>query len=175
MIIDVESHQEIDFWREELDRNTRIGVEALRGLTDPPLKALAQIKFAPIGRHPLEDRPLNMIEQVNQTFTYWVALRAAELLLDWHPEISGLRLAPGAHAPKGSLDIESHEKGVVGAETFAAPPKSNQKLKGDLDKLAARKEQHRYVFFTAPAFNATRRRPEMERDGTKVWSLELTT
>jgi hypothetical protein len=139
------------------------------------LAALAKVKFEPIGTHPLERRPLNIIEQVNQTFTYWVALKATELLLDWHPDANGFRLAPGAHAPRGTLDIESLEPGLVGAETFAGPPANNRKLAGDLAKLEVREEAHRYVFFTAPKFNETRRNPELERGGVQVWSLALTT
>ena len=173
MIIDVINRQDIAHWRALLERNTIAGVAALRSLEGDPLAALARVKFEPIGRHPLEDRPLNMIEQVNQTFTYWVALKATELLLEWHPDACGFTLAPGAHAPRGTLDIESRKTGLVGAETFAAPPQSNRKLKGDLDKLALRPEMHRYVFFTAPNYNETRRRSDLERDGIQVWSLRL--
>ncbi|MEO4045349.1 hypothetical protein AAFN47_27470 [Hoeflea sp. CAU 1731] len=145
---------------------------ALLDLPDDPLKALARIKFDPIGWHPIEQRALNLIEQVNQTFTYLVALKAARLLLEWHPEAEGYRLAPGAHAPKQSLDIESLVPGVVGAETFAAVrPENNRKLIGDLTKLASRPERFRYVFFMSPLFPETQRRLEKERDGIGVWSI----
>ena len=102
-----------------------------------------------------------------------LALKATEILLDWHPNANGFRLAPGAHAPRGSLDIESLEPEFVGAETFAGPPSNNRKLSGDLAKMAMRPEAHRYVFFTAPKFNETLRRTELERDGVQVWSLGL--
>ena len=59
-------------------------------------------------------RPLNVVEEIDQTFPYLVALRAARLLFEWHPDAHGLQLAPG------SLDIESLTPGLVGAETFAA-------------------------------------------------------
>lgn len=133
------------------------------------------MKFAPIGSHPMEDRTLNLIEQVNQTFTYLVALRAVQLLLDWHPDAEGYRLAPGAHAPKGSLDIESLVPGLVGTETFAAVhPDNNRKLDRDLGKLAARAERFRYIFFMAPAvYPGTARRPGRERSGVQVWSIAL--
>ncbi len=55
--------------------------KTLSALPSSPLHALQQMKFDPIGSHPLEDRPLNIIEQVNQTFTYLVAVKAAELLM----------------------------------------------------------------------------------------------
>jgi len=73
--------------------------KALSALPSSPLHALESLKFSPIGSHPLEDRPLNIIEQVNQTFTYLVAVKAAELLMQWHPDAQGFTIAPGAHAP----------------------------------------------------------------------------
>lgn len=148
--------------------------KALSALPSSPLHALEALKFSPIGSHPLEDRPLNIIEQVNQTFTYLVAVKAAELLMKWHPEAEGFRIAPGAHAPNGTLDVESLEPGLVGAETFAAVrPENNRKLANDLKKLAARPELHRYVFFMSPAFPTSGRLPDKERDGVKVYSIAM--
>lgn len=63
-----------------------------------PLDLLRRIKFDQIGFHPLEDRPLNLIEQVNQTWTFAVAIAAARQLLELHRDVGGLLLAPGAHA-----------------------------------------------------------------------------
>lgn len=172
MIITVTTRDELTSWHAVLEKNTAASVEALRALSGAPLEALRKIKFDRIGRHPLENRPLNLIEQVNQTFTYLVALKATELLLDWHPEAGGFRLAPGAHAPRGTLDIESLRPGVVGAETFAAPPTNNRKLAGDLQKLSSRAEHHRYVFFAAPGFDTTKRQVDLEREGIQVWSVD---
>lgn len=147
---------------------------ALAALPRDPLEAMEALKFEPIGSHPLEERPLNIIEQVNQTFTYLAAVKAAGLLMQWHPEAEGFRLAPGAHAPRGTLDVESLTPGVVGAETFAAVrPENNRKLANDLAKLAGRSERHRYVFFVSPGFPRTERLPEKERDGVKVYSIAM--
>ncbi|MDR6953412.1 hypothetical protein J2X65_002773 [Ancylobacter sp. 3268] len=60
-----------------------------------PLDLLRRMKFDPIGFHPIDDRPLNLIEQINQTWTFAVAIAAARQLLELHPDVSGLRLAPG--------------------------------------------------------------------------------
>ena len=148
--------------------------KALSALPSAPMHALHAMKFDPVGSHPLEDRPLNIIEQVNQTFTYLVAVKAAEILMDWHPDAKGFRLAPGAHAPKGTLDVESLEPGLVGAETFAAVrPENNQKLAKDLKKLSNRSEIHRYIFFMSPAFAKSERIPSKERDGVKVFSISM--
>jgi hypothetical protein len=159
---------------QRIEQSATRAQKALSALPRAPLEAIAALKFEPIGSHPLEERPLNIIEQVNQTFTYLVAVKAADLLMQWHPEAEGFRLAPGAHAPRGTLDVESLAPGVVGAETFAAVrPENNRKLANDLAKLAGRSERHRYAFFMSPTFPRTERLPGKERDGVKVYSIEL--
>ena len=138
------------------------GVEFLRAL-----------KFDQVGVHPLEDRALNAIEQVNQSWTYLVALAAVRELLRWHPEAGGFRIAPGSHAAQ-LFDVMSVTKGQVAAETFAAvDPRNNDKLSRDLVKLVGRDLQHRYVFFASPLYPGTVRRPQLERDGIQVWSVDV--
>jgi hypothetical protein len=138
-----------------------------------PLDLLRRMKFDAIGRHPIEDRPLNFVEQINQTWTFAVALAAARQLLDLHPDVGGFRLAPGAHASI-PLDIMSEAEGQVGAETFAAvSPRNNGKLLADLAKMALRSEAHRYVFFMSPRYPKAQRLTEFERDGVQVWSMTL--
>ena len=138
-----------------------------------PLDMLRRMKFDPVGFHPVEDRPLNLIEQINQTWTYAVAVAAARQLLLLHPEAGGFHLAPGAHMAR-ELDIMSEAQGLVGAETFAAvDPRNNNKLAADLAKLAGRTEAHRYVFFLSPRFPRAARQPQLEREGVQVWSIEV--
>ncbi len=138
-----------------------------------PLDMLRRMKFEPVGRHPIDGRPLNLVEQLNQTWTFAVALAAARQLLALHPEAGGYRLAPGAHASI-PLDIMSEADGLVGAETFAAvDPANNRKLAGDLAKMAARPELHRYVFFMSPRFPGEQRLTRFERDGVQVWSVDV--
>jgi hypothetical protein len=116
---------------------------------------------------------LNLVEQINQTWTYLVALAAAKQLLTLHPEAGGYRLAPGAHAAN-PLDIMSGVDGLVGAETFAAvDPRNNDKLAIDLTKMAARSDRHRYIFFMSPKFPGAQRLPQFERDGVQVWSVDV--
>lgn len=141
--------------------------------TGDPLDLLRQMKFAAVGYHPIDGRPLNLIEQVNQTWTFVVAIAAAQQLLKLHPQTSGMRLAPGAHASL-DLDIMSEEPGFIGAETFAAVnPRNNGKLVADITKLAGRHERHRYVFFMSPMFPGNERRQHFERDGIEVWSVDI--
>ena len=138
-----------------------------------PLDLLRRMKFEPVGFHPIEDRPLNVIEQINQTWTYAVALAAARQLLELHPDAGGFHLAPGAHASKPP-DIMSEIDGMVGAETFAAvDPANNRKLALDLVKMAARTERHRYIMFMSPKFPGAQRLPHFERGGVQVWSVDV--
>lgn len=172
MILDVHSIEDIEARIAEISRNACSAREAIKTLPEDPVEALMRMKFEPIGSHPLEARALNLVEQINQTFTYLVALKAARLLLEWHPEAGGLRLAPGAHTRGDSLDIEGLMPGVLGAETFAAvAPTNNRKLARDLAKLGTRPETHRYVFFSSPHYPDTVRLPEKERGGVAVWSI----
>lgn len=173
-ILEIFTQSDVEKALRSIEESAVRAQNALAALPSQPMQRLAAMKFNPIGYHPLEDRPLNVIEQVNQTFTYLVAVKAAEFLLKWHPETQGLRLAPGAHAPRGTLDIESLEPDLIGAETFAAVhPDNNRKLKKDLEKLASRTETHRYIFFISPEFPETKRLPEKETDGVTVYSLAL--
>lgn len=136
-----------------------------------PIDLLRHMKFDTVGFHPIEDRPLNLVEQINQTWTYAVALAATAKLLELHPDAGGFKVAPGAHMSL-PLDIMSIADGVVGAETFAAVhPRNNGKLAGDLAKMASRAEPFRYVFFCSPAYPDTQRLPALERDGIEVWSV----
>ena len=114
--------------------------------TGDPLELLRRMKFETIGFHPIDGCALNFIEQINQTWTYAVALAAARQLMELHPGLGGYRLAPGANASL-PLDIMSEADRLVGAEAFAAvDPRNNRKLAKDLTKMAARTEEHRYVF-----------------------------
>ena len=126
-------------------------IKSWRAIEDWPLNLLWRMKFELVGRHPIDDRELNLIEQVNQTWTYLAALEAARMLLKWHPD-EVFQLAPGAHAAL-PFDIQSETRNVC-AETFAAVnPRNNRKLKNDLDKLERHPSiRHRYIFFFVADF-----------------------
>jgi hypothetical protein len=154
------------------DAATKIQTWIVRQDADP-LELLRRMKFETGGSHPILGHPLNVIEQINQTWTFLVALAAARHLLEMHPESGGFLLAPGAHAAI-ALDIMSLKPGLVGAETFAAVnPANNKKLKTDLLKLATRTEQFRYVFFMSPRFPGFKRLPKFEVEGIQVWSVDV--
>lgn len=152
------------------------------GSQNEPFEMFRAMKFQRVGFHPIEtNRPLNFIEQINQIWTFAVAIAATrQLLADHNSEARGFKLAPGAHASL-PLDIMSVKDGLVGAETFAAvTPSNNGKLARDLKKLSKRDETHRYLFFAAPNFPGNKRRKEIEEkfkhlgiQGIQIWSVDL--
>jgi hypothetical protein len=169
----VRSVADIDSHLAEIEDSAARLRDWLGAYVGTPLELLRRMKFDAAGHHPLEKRPINIIEQVNQTWTYTVALMAARQLLLMHPEAGGFHLAPGAHASL-ELDIMSEVKGLVGAESFAAvTPRNNGKLAADLTKMGKRGETHRYVFLMSPQYPGTRRWRELEKPGlpVQVWSV----
>lgn len=170
----IESLQQVDDNIARVRASARRTADWLAAHRGDPLELLRQLKFDPVGRHPVEDRPLNVIEQVNQTWTYLAALVATRWLLAKHPKAGGFRLAPGAHAAQ-PLDVMSVKPDLVGAETFAAVhPNNNGKLNRDLARLERHPEtKHRYVFFISPDFANAQRQRELERRGKdiQVWSF----
>lgn len=156
--------------RAAADRTVRALRDILRSESDS-LQVLRLMKFSEIGHHPLEDRALNLIEQVNQTFTYLVTLQAARWLLATHPQLDGLKINLGTSA---GFDLESRTPGLVAAEAFAVTrTSSNDKLRSDILRLAdkAGDVSHRYVFFSAPKFGAGRQAQLESEAGIQVWSF----
>ncbi|HQR50154.1 MAG TPA: hypothetical protein PKW44_00780 [Methylophilaceae bacterium] len=133
------------------------------------LQALWSIKFSPMGCNPLDfGSPLNLIEQVNQTFTYLASAKAVQLLLELHPQHApftvNLGTSPGS-------DIES-ENGTLAAEVFAAVNTSNnKKLAKDRAKVSKTNAQLKYVFFMCPDYEAGRQQNLEREAGVMVWSL----
>jgi len=124
-----------------------------------------------VGHDPLTGEPLNIIEQLNQTFTILVTLRAVERLIEMHPEANGFRLAL---ATSSGRDIESCERNLVAAEVFSAThPARNQKLRKDIARLASDPARYRYVFFAAPNY-ANGRQVQLETvPGIEVHCVEF--
>ena len=172
-LITIRSITEADLLLDEIRASAARAHKWIASFSGEPLELFKQMKFGPVGFHPLVNRPLNIVEQINQTWTFATALLAAKQLLALHPDAGGYTLAPGAHASQ-DLDIMSVEPGLVGAEIFAAVSvNSNQKLRKDLAKLALRNELNRYIFFMVPKFERTERLEQFEQEGVNVWSVTL--
>ena len=136
--------------------------------TASPLDALRRIKFESVGFDPLGPRRLNLIEQINQTFTYLATLEAVRYLFQQHarsgPFMINLGTAPGP-------DISSQDGKVI-AEVFAAvTPDSNQKLKKDACKVNSLQAEHRYVFYASPGVAPGDVPALKEYPGVKIVSL----
>lgn len=134
-----------------------------------PLDLLEKLKFSSAGHHLFKPGQLNLIEQVNQTFTALATFRAVEVLFELHPDSPGFRLHLCATAGR---DIESLRVGDVEAEVFAAiTPKHNRKLRKELVRMAAALAVSRYVFFDCPG-SIVGRHPQLEESGEiEVWAV----
>ena len=145
-------------------------LQSLRGKIQesPSLATFSAMKFDKVGRHPLGNRALNLIEQLNQTFTILASVRATRWLLARHPENAPFVLNLGNRA---GIDIESLD-GKIACETFAAvTPSNNGKLAKDAAKLAALTHQWKYVFYACPAIAACEPRPSSAHPSVLVVSL----
>ncbi len=137
------------------------------------VEVLRRMKFTEMAWHPIDDRPLNLIEQLNQTWTYLVTLKALAFLFERHPAAGGFRLNLGT--ARGT-DIESVAPRVVAAEVFAAVhPSNTRKLVKDLKRLGLEwpDAKARYVFFGAPGFRQERQHKLETVDGIEVWGIDV--
>lgn len=166
--------QAVQSVRSAAERTVRT-LRTLLGNESDSLQVLRLMKFTELGHHPSEDRSLNLIEQVNQTFTYLVSLEAARWVLQQHPKLQDQGLMVNLGTEPG-FDLESVEIGFLAGEVFAAThPKSNDKLRKDVTRLAekAMSVKHRYVFFSCPGY-AIGRHPMLETvPGIELWSFPV--
>ena len=153
---------------------TRSAANTMEQITKLPagqaLRSLWSMKSEQVGCDPLNaDMPLNLIEQLNQTFTYVASAKAAKILLSLHSELSPLTLNLGTTA---GADIESDKGGGLAAEVFAAVnTTNNRKLSKDIEKVGLVDAQFKYVFFMCPGYEAGRQ-PQLEtRPDVEIWSV----
>ncbi len=134
------------------------------------LRALSRMKFSALGHDPLDPtRRLNLIEQLNQTFTYLAAFKGADFLFNRHPDVNMLTLNLGNVS---GWDIETPEGEGIAAEVFAAvTPANNQKLRQDIKKVLAAPQRHRYVLFMSPGRREGPVSHQLAGEQVTVWSL----
>jgi hypothetical protein len=166
----IKSVPEAEAIRAKLMVSAERTVKWLHDFKGEPMELLTALRFKTVGHDPLTGEPLNVVEQLNQTFTILVTLRAIERLIELHPEADGFRLALGASSGR---DIESVAQNLVAAEVFSATsPPSNQKLKKDIARLKTDTSRHRYVFFAAPDYAPGRQRQLETAPDIQVHALE---
>src|SRR5438034_8800186 len=100
----IRSANDVETLHGQVRRAAERTVAWLRGFTGSPLELLTEMRFQTVGHDPLTGKALNVIEQLNQTFTILASLRAVERLIQMHPEANGFRLAL---ATSSGRDIES--------------------------------------------------------------------
>ena len=127
---------------------TQSSIKKLASVKDA-MSFLFECKFNQSGFNPLDSSiKLNLIEQLNQTFTYLASFKGAEYIFLHHKKVKSLTLNLGTAS---GTDIETDEDGGVVAEVFASVnPSNNQKLKNDINRISLVDAKHRYVFFISP-------------------------
>lgn len=166
------TRSDVEGYRESLlasAEKTQMQIAELAG-SEEPIAFLFQLKFQAVGCDPLNlSRELNLIEQLNQTFTYLASFNGAEFLFERHPKVQCLSLNLGT-AP--GFDIQTPEGGGIAAEVFAAvTPQNNRKLANDIEKVSAADAKYRYVLFMSPEHEAGPYRSTPKVTGVTVWSL----
>lgn len=110
----------------------------------------------------------NLIEQINQTFTYLASVHATRWLFQYHPDAAPFRLHLGT---AGGTDIESRD-GSIAAETFASVnPRNNRKLEKDIDKVGRTAAEHKYVFYICPSDTVSEATVSPRNGQVKIVSL----
>ena len=122
--------------------------------TSRDLSFLARLKFVECGFDPLDSaRSLNLVEQLNQSFTYLATIEATKWLFEHHPAHAPFHLNLGTAS---GTDITSAD-GLIAAETFAAThPDSNRKLQNDVEKVRTATAKFKYVFYLSPVASTRR-------------------
>ena len=111
---------------------------------DNSIEAFKDIKFKEIATDPLNQKEINFIEMLNQSFSDIVVFRGVEYLLSLD-KYKGNVFKIKAGAVNG-IDIESD---TVVAECFSVVSVfNNQKIKKDSDKLLKKgSDKDKYIFF----------------------------
>ena len=144
----IENQKDADNYIVQLQQSMHTTIEKIRMSQDEPCDLFYNLKFKAVGKDPLEDRDLNFIEQLNQTYTYLVSFFAIKYLYENTNYYGKFMLNLGTTS--GS-DIESIDGEII-AEVFAATSVlSNQKIIKDIEKL--KKVEHakqKFVFYHTP-------------------------
>lgn len=78
MILTIHSLAEVEPLLAQVRSAADQAVRSIRRLVDAEpdgIEVLRRMKFTEMARHPLADRPLNLVEQINQPGRAWSALR----------------------------------------------------------------------------------------------------
>jgi len=164
--ITIKNVDDIEDYIEKVRANAEKAVRQIKNYPGPNAELLSKLRFEEMGWHPLEDRRINFVEQMNQTTTFLASLYAAKRLFQWHDKCEGLNMNMGAIS---GFDIESLSPNYIHAEVFASvQPSNNNKLRRDIERLKIKsKAQNKYVFFL---FSCLRGKPPEQHGNRKRYS-----
>lgn len=163
----------------KVEKSAVLAKKSIEGLSPghSPLNFIQAIKFQNIGFDPLdENKRWNLIEQVNQTFTYLVSFRAADILFTLHPEAVEIHCNLGTEAGYDIVGKDEKGNDIFTAEVFAATSiHSNQKLRRDVKKVLTATARYKYVFFLAGDVSDvgwyTKYKPRFDLLDVKIYSF----
>ena len=141
----VSTQNEIDTLRKSVIQNAEASLAVMqRQITSADaLSFFFSVKFDQLGHDPINGKPQNLIEQINQMYSDLVVLAAAEDLLQQHPG-AVLELQLGSSA---GHDIRSAD-GQIAAECFAVTSTaSNRKMEKDCKKLMKSDAAVKCIYF----------------------------
>lgn len=166
------SRNETKYWIEKLETSAEVSMLSIANLAadNDAMSFLYECKFHENGFDPLDhSKPLNFVEQLNQTFTYLASFKGAEFIFSKHVDVKSLTLNLGTS--KGT-DIETDDGGGVVAEVFASvKPSSNSKLQDDIQRICFKEAKHKYVFFISPKTEYGVYKSRWDVEGVMVISL----
>ena len=170
----IKNKEELQCYRERIEDTLKSSVQTLQAMIEnhEPLEIFHKLKYEKTVPEPLSGQMENFIEVINQSQTYLVSIRAAEYLINTHPEHEFV-------INWGNItghDIESTDGSII-AEGFAATSyKSNEKLRKDLTRLCDNKTAiKKYEFFYDKEFKEKQKAYyENKYDGIEIikfWEL----
>ncbi|MDR5586112.1 hypothetical protein [Clostridium aquiflavi] len=146
--------EELQVYEKNIRSNAELTINKLKLMINQNtgLEILFKLKFKKCGYEPLFGYELNIIEQLNQMFTYIVSLKALYILLEKYKNKEFVV----NFGTQGGYDIISDDETII-CECFASTnPMSNCKIKKDLERLKADKiALKKYEFFYSLEANET--------------------
>ena len=166
------SRKETKNWIDKLETSAEVSMLSIANLAadNDAMSFLYECKFHENGFDPLDStKPLNFVEQLNQTFTYLASFKGAEYIFAKHDDVKSLTLNLGTS--KGT-DIETVDGDGVVAEVFASvDPTNNSKIQKDIKRIRLNSAKHKYVFFISPKTDSGIYNSKWDDDGVTVISF----
>jgi hypothetical protein len=142
--------KEIRMYENRIIANTRIAIASLQDQlrTLEGIEALRLMKFTKCGGDPFTGEHLNLVEQINQTFTYLVCLEAVRVIMERHPDRDTPYVV--SFGSKGGFDVMTKDGSIV-CDCFASVrPDRHGQLIREVRKVSGYSDaKYKYVVFYA--------------------------